>query len=54
MAGKQSAALVNVHCRWLTGPAADHWRAPRDIRLSMDDWGAIAYRAERTRPRLAA
>ena len=50
LAGKQSAAVVELCWRWLTVPAADHGRTPRDNRLSMDDWDAIAYPADWTRP----
>jgi hypothetical protein len=54
MASKQSAALVELYWRWLTVPAADHGRTPRDNRLSMDDSDAIAHPADWTRPSLAA
>ena len=54
MASKQSAAVVELYRRWLTVPAADHGRTPRDNRLSMDDWGAITHRADWTRLSLAA
>jgi hypothetical protein len=54
LAGKQSAAVVELYWRWCTVPAADHGRTPRDNRLSMDDWGAISYPADWTRPSLAA
>jgi hypothetical protein len=53
MAGKQTAALVELYWRWLTVPAADPGRRPRHNRLSMDDWDAIAYPADWTRPSLA-
>jgi hypothetical protein len=54
MASKQSAAVVELYRRWLTVPAADHGRTPRDNRQSMDDWDAIAYPADSTRPSFAA
>jgi hypothetical protein len=54
MAGKQSAAVVELYLRWLTVPAADHERTPRDSRLSMDGRDAIAHLADWSRPRLAA
>jgi hypothetical protein len=54
MASKQSAAVVELCWRWLTVPAADHERRPRDSRLSMDDLDSRAHPADWTRPRLAA
>jgi hypothetical protein len=54
MASRQSAAVVEPYWRRLTVPAADHERTPRDHRLSMDAWDAIAHLADWLRPRLAA
>jgi hypothetical protein len=54
MASRQSAAVVELYWRWLTVPAADHERTPRDSRLSMDDWDAVAQLANRPRPKVAA
>ena len=54
MASKQSAAVVELYWRWLTVPAADHGRTPRDNRLSMVDRDAIAHPAVWTPPSLAA
>ena len=54
MAGKQSAVVVELYCRWLTVPAADHERTPRDNRLSLDGWDAVARLADWPRPKLAA
>jgi hypothetical protein len=54
MVSKQSAAVVDLYCLWLTVPAADHGRTPRDNRLSMVDWDVIAHPADWTRPSLAA
>jgi hypothetical protein len=53
MASKQSAAVVELYWRWLTVPA-HHERTPRDNRLSIDDWDAIARLATWPRPKLAA
>jgi hypothetical protein len=52
MAGKQSAAVVELYWRWLTVPAADHERTPRDNGLSMDGSDAIAHLADWSRPKL--
>jgi hypothetical protein len=54
LASRQSAAVVEPYWRWLTVPAADHERTPRDNRLSMDDWDAIAHLADWPRTTLAA
>jgi hypothetical protein len=54
MVSKQPAAVGALYWRWLTVPAADHERTPRDNRLSMDDWDAIARLADWPRPKLAA
>jgi hypothetical protein len=54
MASKQSTAVVEPYWRRLTVPARDHGRTPRDNRLSMDHWDAIAHPADWTRPSLAA
>jgi hypothetical protein len=54
MASKQSASVVELYWRWLTVPAAVDGRTPRDNRLSMDDWDAIAHPADWTRLSLAA
>jgi hypothetical protein len=54
MASRQSAAVVELYWRWLTVPAPDHERTPRDNRLSMDGWDAIAHLADWPRPKLAA
>lgn len=54
MASRQSAAVVELYWRWLTVPAADHGRTPRDNRLSLDDWDAIAHLAVMPRPKFAA
>jgi hypothetical protein len=54
MASRQSATVVELSWRWLTVPVADHERTPRDDRLSMDDWDAIAHLADWPRPKLAA
>jgi hypothetical protein len=53
MASRQSTAVMELHWQWLTVPA-DHERTPRDNRLSMDDWDAVAQLADRARPNLAA
>jgi hypothetical protein len=53
MASGQSAAVVEWYWRWLTVPA-NHERTPRDSRLSMDDWDAVAQLADRPQPNLAA
>ncbi len=54
MACKQSAAVVELYRRWLTVPAADHERRPRDNHPSTNDWDAIAHLADWPRPKLAA
>ena len=54
MASKQPTAVVGLYWRWLTVPAADHGRTPRDSRLSTDDCDAIAHLGDWPRPRLAA
>ena len=53
MASRQSAAMMELYRRWLTVPA-DHERTPRDHRLPLDDWDAIADLADWPRPKLAA
>jgi hypothetical protein len=53
MASKQSAAVVELHSR-LTAGAAVNERTPRDSRLSMDDWGALAHPADWSRPKVVA
>jgi hypothetical protein len=52
MASLQSVAVLELYWRWLTVPAAG--RTPRDNRLSLDDWDAIAHPADWPRPSLAA
>ena len=54
MASKQSAAVVELHWRWLMVPAANHGRTARDNRLPTDDRDAISDPADWTRPSLAA
>ena len=54
MASRRSAAVAELYWRWLTVPAADVERTPRDNRLSMDGWDAIAHLADWPRPSLAA
>jgi hypothetical protein len=54
MASRQSAAVVELYWRWLTVLAADYERTPRDNRLSLDGWDAIARLADWPRPKLAA
>jgi hypothetical protein len=51
MAGRQSAAVVELCRRWSTVPAADHERTPRHNRPSMDGWDSIAHLAEADWPR---
>jgi hypothetical protein len=55
MTSRHSAAVVEPYWRWLTAPAADQGRTPRNKRLSIDDyWDAIARLADWPRPKLAA
>jgi hypothetical protein len=54
MASKQSAAIVEPHWRWLSVPAADHGRTPRDNRQSIDNFDARVHPADWTQPNLAA
>jgi hypothetical protein len=54
VASKQSAAVVELYWRWLTGSGGGHEQRPRDNRLSMDDSDAIAHLADWPRPKLAA
>ncbi|WP_433759127.1 hypothetical protein [Nocardia sp. CA-135398] len=50
MAGRRSTTVVEPYWGWLTVPA--EWM-PRDNRLSVDEWDAIAHPAARPRPKLA-
>jgi hypothetical protein len=52
MAGKQSAMVVKLY--WSTVPAADRERTPRDNRLSLDGWDAVAHLPDWPRPKLPA